>query len=319
VSFPVTLTAPPSLICNTRILALFENVSTGLATALRFSFATEAGGISPRLCIVRDVVLCSTVSASYTANSTVNTAEVDAWGGWTGSFAAPLSVTEASRIVRQGASRARAAPLSRALAVAYNPVDVAALQALLDAQSVGVLSIDLSLTTTASSVGQAAACLLSSGCLGGNASGVAPVSIAPPAYDSSGGAVVAFPSAGGAQAGAWAIAQVILALANATNSSPAAFSGFANLTDATISFEAAKAADAGTALRAGNKGPLSDTASALTAVGSLGAFGLLAYAAKWWWPALKRALKALSGGGKTAGHTHHHDGGALALRAAEEA
>ena len=313
-SFPVTLTAPPSLICNTRILALFENVSTGLATALRFSFATEAGGISPRLCIVRDVVLCSTVSASYTANSTVNTAEVDAWGGWTGSFAAPLSVTEASRIVRQGASRARAAPLSRALAVAYNPVDVAALQALLDAQSVGVLSIDLSLTTTASSVGQAVACLLSSGCLGGNASGVAPVSIAPPAYDSSGGAVVAFPSAGGAQAGAWAIAQVILALANATNSSPAAFSGFANLTDATISFEAAKAADAGTALRAGNNPPMSDTASALTAVGSLGAFGLLAYAAKLWWPALKRALKALSGGGKTAGHTHHHDGGALALR-----
>jgi hypothetical protein len=303
-------------------LALFENVSTGLATALRFSFATEAGGLSPRLCIVRDVVLCSTVSASYTANSSVNTAEVDAWGGWTGSFAAPLSSTEASRIVRQGASRARAAPHARALAAAYNPVDAIALQALLDAQSVGVLSIDLALTTTASSVGQAVACLLSSGCLGGNASGVAPASIAPPSYDSSGGAVVAFPSAGsGAQAGAWAIAQVISALANATNSSPAAFSGFANLTDATIFFEAAKAADAGTALRAGNNAPvMSDTDSALTAVGSLCALGLLAYAAKRWWPALKSALKALSGRrrGKAAGHKHHHDGGALALRGVEE-
>lgn len=291
ITIPVTISGAISLICDTRVLQLFENVSTGLATTLRFSFAMEAGGLSPRLCIVRDLTLCRAVSAAYTVNSTVNTAEVDAQGGWTGGFTAPLSSAEAVRIIPQGTAPAG----RRRLMAVYSAIDTAALQLLLNAALAGVLSIDVVVTTAASNAGQVVACLLSSGCAGGNFSGVPPASIAPPAYDSSGGAVVTLSSAGGIQlgaleaagptAGTWALAQVIAALANATNSTPAAFLGFVNLSSATIAFERAAAASASPSPRRSI-----DPGSALTAIGaaigSLGALGLLAFAARRFWQAL---------------------------------
>ena len=310
--------------CNTRILALFENVSTGLATALRFSFAQEAGGLSPRLCIVRDLTLCDAVSASYSANSTVNIAEVDAQGRWTGNFAAPLNSFEAARIVSQGVpSKARSAPAGRGLAATYSSTDATALQLLLNAASSGVLSIDVLITTSTSNVGQAVACLLLSGCADGNFSGVAPANIAPPSSSgSSGGGALTLSNAGGIQpgaldaagrtAGAWAVAQVIAALANATNSSPAAFSGFVNLTNAKVSFEIVAPATSEATLLLPGRGAPNAFVVALATVGSLSAIGLLAFALHKW-----GVLKLLAKRPKADGAQHGSDGGnggTLALR-----
>lgn len=285
------MTAPVSLICNTRILALFENLTTGLATAFRYSFAAEAGGLSPRLCIVRDFTLCETVSATYTAYSSVNIAEVGARGGWTGGYAAPLDSFEAARIVKQSSSKARVAPRGRGLTVAYNSSDIIDLQLLLNAASLGVVSIDAVITTTTSNVGQVVACLISSGCTNGNFSGVPPVNISMPSY----GGVVTLSNNETAEdtTGVWAVAQVISALANATNSSAAVFSGFVNLTATKISFELVTPA-ASTGLQPHSGGGTTNASFiALVTVGSLGALGVLAFAMYNWRKAvLKRLLPA---------------------------
>lgn len=225
------------------MLALFEELTTGLATGLRHAFATEAGGLTPRLCIVRDLTLCSTVKTTYEVGDRVNTAEVDPRGGWTGQFLAPLESLEAARIITQTKSNALEAPAAarRAQAVSYGVSDAIALQALLDAASTGVFVIAVAVTTSKSDVGLAVACILSNACADGNSSGVAPVTLA---GGSGGGAELLSDAAGlppGAPGGvalpSGTVALVIAALANATASAPAAFAAFVNVSGATVSSE----------------------------------------------------------------------------------
>ena len=228
------------------MLALFEELTTGLATGLRHAFATEAGGLTPRLCIVRDLTLCSAVKSTYGVGDRVNTAEVDARGGWTGQFLAPLESLEAARIILQSSSNnARAAPPAarRALAASYGVSDASALQTLLDAASTGVFVIAVAITTKKSDVGLAVACILANACADGNTSGVSPVSMAG-SNSSSGGATELLSDAAGLKPGALGpgqlsgtVALVITALANATASAPAAFAAFVNISGATVTSE----------------------------------------------------------------------------------
>ena len=229
------------------MLALFEELTTGLATGLRHTFATESGGLAPRLCIVRDLTLCSTVKTTYEVGDRVNTAEVDSRGGWTGQFLAPLESLEAARIVTQSKSNTLAAPVAarRALAASsYSVSDASALQTLLDAASSGVFVIAVAVTTSKSDVGLAVACILANACADGNSSGVAPVAMAGGSGGGSGGTELLSDAAGlppgtpgGVALPSGTVALVIAALANATASAPAAFSAFVNVSGATVTNE----------------------------------------------------------------------------------
>ncbi len=222
------------------MLKLFEDLATGLATGLRHAFATEAGGLSPRLCVVRDLTLCSSVKSTYDIASPVNVAEVDARGGWTGKFSAPLESLEAARIVTQSASKGRAASAARALAASNSATDANALQTLLDAASTGVFVVAVAVTTSQSNAGLVVACSLANACAGGDSSAVAPVAVS---SGSSGGATALSvaanlqPSALAAVRLSGTVALVISALANATASAPSAFTAFVNISGATVSSE----------------------------------------------------------------------------------
>jgi hypothetical protein len=284
------VTAPVSVICNLSILTAFEDLTTGLATALRYSFANEAGDLSPRLCIVRDLTLCSTVRSLYEVNSTVNTAEVDAQGGWTGAFTRPLESSEAMRVIRQEVVQARLlaggpAKARRLKGVSkFNAVDAGALQTLLSAAATGVFVINVGLTTASSNVGVVIACLLSSSCADGNSTGITPANIS----SSSSGEVTALATAGGFQAGAldavqstamsWAVSRVLSALANATKIAPSEFSGFVNVSAATVSFESASAQTSPSASPPRDaSGGTPAYVAAVATIGALGGLGLLGW------------------------------------------
>jgi len=305
-------------ICNTSVLAAFEDVQTGLAAALRYSFAAESGGLSPRLCIVRDLTLCSTVKAQYTVSSAVNTVEINAQGGWTGRFTPPLESLEAARFISQRVVNARA----RGLAVAYSATDRSELQTLLSAASAGVLLFNVAITTATSNLGVVVACLVSSACVNGNSSGIASANITSPGITGSGGTTATLTDAGGFQAGAldtaggtamaWAVSFVISALANATSIAPTEFSGSVNLTAATVLFEAVAVAPIAAPSVAPAPPPPILSTGAIAGI-AICFLGLLTFAARF---ILQRLAKALYGSKPNPDQDDAKgpDGGEVALR-----
>lgn len=293
---PLIFTASASALCNLTVLALFEDLTTGLATGLRHAFSVESGGLSPRLCIVRDLTLCATVKSTYNVSSPVNIAETDERGGWTGRFLAPLESLEAARIVTHAAGGgARAAPAARALAASYSATDTNALQALLNAASTGVFVVAVAVTTSKADAGVVAACLLTNACADGNSSRAVALNMS--ATDA--GAASALADAAGAQTGALVTARlastvgfVISALANATGAAPAAFTAFVNLSGATVSSErVVPAAAADGRATAPSAAAAEAVPAAATTGGVLGALGLLGVIA---WTQ-RRRIGALAG------------------------